>query len=635
MTMRVTMMQTRLGERGAQLLAGTTCTVSDELAMQLIGSGYAVDADAATRPVRGQANFAPGNQSAPLPRQGYRTVLFGDSMVDTYETVVSGVTSTYDRTTGILTVSSTGHQQAVGWRVTTWNREIAAANRLFVRPVLTVADANTFTINIGAGLNIAASNADWRYRPESWRSAQHFIQWMQGACGHRFNIIYNGGASGDRADEALARIQVDCLDYAPDVVICQMPGINDLSSTYTTRDVESIVADRHAIVDRITASGARLIALTTTGVVTGHSQATINSAGKVREMNKRLVEYCKDRPNVVIFDAWKATNDPTSATGNAVAAYHRSTDLIHYSMRGGRLVGEALWAQIAPLFPSNHSTLPASVIDSFTASALTLSSISITSGICSATASATGLRVGERRKVTWGTAATSEYVTILSASGTAITFATTNTGSTAGTVRIGGITNMIDTPLWTTATGGTLAGGVTGVAASGVKAIINTGSPVVVASVVARGDGLGNDQQLVITAAAAGNSVDLEADFNWAASGGSVNWPGQVKAGRKYVFEGELTLSGVSGSNVSEIRPCIVAVIDGTTYTMYALNGYADGAALNSDLTAYHFRTAPMVLPAGTSITNFKWLLLFQFSAAGTALTVKMGRCRLDEFERE
>lgn len=568
-----------------------------------------------------------------MAKTGYRTVLFGDSMVDTYETVVSGVTCTYDNATGVLTVNSAAHQQAVGWYITIWNRGIAAANKLFKVAVSSVPSSGVFTVNIGAGLAITASDANWRYRPESWRSAQHFLQWMQGACGHRFDVVYNGGASGDRADEALARIQVDCLDYAPDVVICQMPGINDLSAAYTTRDVESIVADRHAIVDRITAAGIRLIVLTTTGVVTGHAQANINSGSKAREMNKRLVEYCRGKPNVVIFDAWKATNDPTSATGNALAAYHRTTDLIHYSMRGGRLIGEALWAQIAQFFPSNHSTLPASVIDSFTASALTLSGISITAGICSATASATGLRVGERRKVTWGTAAFSEYVTILSAAGTAITFVTTNAGSTAGTVRIGGATNMIDTPLWTTATGGTLAGGVTGVAASGIKAIINAGAPTVVASVVARGDGLGNDQQLVITPAAAANSVDLEADFNWAASGGSVNWPGQIKAGRRYVFEGELTLTGVSGSNLSEIRPCITAVIDGTTYTMYALNGYADGATLNSDLTAYHFKTAPMLLPAGAATTNFKWMVLLLFSAAGSALTVKLGRCRLDEFE--
>lgn len=44
---------------------------------------------------------------------GYRTVLFGDSMVDTYETIVANAACAYNATTGDLTVTSAGHQQAV------------------------------------------------------------------------------------------------------------------------------------------------------------------------------------------------------------------------------------------------------------------------------------------------------------------------------------------------------------------------------------------------------------------------------------------------------------------------------------------------------------------------------------------
>ena len=567
---------------------------------------------------------------------GYRTVLFGDSMVDTYETVVSGVTCAYDSATGILTVTYSGHQQAVGWYVTIWNRNFPAANKLFRRAVLTVADANTFTVNIGAGLTINASDANWRYRPESWRSAQNFVQWMQGASNHRFNIIYNGGASGDRADEALARLQVDCLAYQPDLVICQMPGVNDTGAANTTRSLEQIVTDRHAIVDQIVAAGIRLVILTTTPVNTGEARANLVAMMRVVEMNRRLIEYCRGKGGVWVFDAHGLVVDPASATGLALSSlgYLRTTDNIHYSMRGGRAIGEALWTAIKNTFAAKPDSLPKSVLDARATSVVTLSSVTVSNGVCSATASQSNLRVGDRYKVWGGTAAFNEYVTLASVAGTAITFSCAHAdGSVTGTVSMSPAANMIDTPLWTTATGGTLAGGVTGVAASGIKAQITAGSPTVVASVVSRSDGLGNDQQLVITAAAASNAVSLEADFNWAASGGSVNWPGQVKAGRRYVFEGELSMSGVSGSNVSEIRPVVSVTVDGTTYLSYALNGYADGPTLNTDLTAHHFRTAPMVLPAGASITNFKWQFVLLFSAAGTALTVKLGRCRLSEAE--
>ena len=197
---------------------------------------------------------------------GYRTVLFGDSMVDTYETVVSGVTAAYNATTGDLTVTYSGHQQAVGWWLTIWNRNFSypTVNGIFRRQVTSVPDSSTFVVNVGAGRNFAASDANWRYRPESWRSAQAFVPWLQMVSNQRFNVVYNGGASGDRADEALARLQVDCLDYSPHLVICQMPGVNDTGAGNTFRSLESIVADRHAIVDRILASGARLVLLTTT-----------------------------------------------------------------------------------------------------------------------------------------------------------------------------------------------------------------------------------------------------------------------------------------------------------------------------------------------------------------------------------
>ena len=252
------------------------------------------------------------------------------------------------------------------------------------------------------------------------------------------------------------------------------------------------------------------------------------------------------------------------------------------------------------------------------------------SGLCSATASATGLRVGDRLKVTGGSPAFNEYVTILSAVGTAITFQSINTpGSVTGTIRIGHANNMFDNTLLQTATGGTVVAAATGTAANGIKVQIAAGSPTVVASVVSRADGLGNDQQLVITPAAAGNQVIIEADFAFAAT----EWPTIVKAGRRYVYECELSLSGVAGSNLHEIRSNIQAIIDGTTYQVYAMNGYSDGPVINTDLTAFHVKTAPMYLPAGASVTNFKFVNLFSFSAAGTALTVKVGRIKLSEYE--
>ena len=641
MTMQITMTQTRMGESGSLLVAGSTYTVSDAFGAAMVGARYATDTTGALTPAPSALSVGEVAATRALvlgAGNGYRTVLFGDSMVDTYETVVSGATATYNATTGDLTVASSGHQQAVGWWLTIWNRNFSypGTNGIFRRQVTSVVDANNFVVNIGAGRNFAASDANWRYRPESWRSAQAFVTWLQMVSSQRFNIVFNGGASGDRADEALARIQTDCLDYSPHLVICQMPGVNDTGAGNTTRSLESIVADRHAIVDRILAAGVRMILLTTTPVQTGEGRANLVAMSRVAEMNRRLVEYCRGKGGLWIVDAHGLVVDPTSATGLASSSlgYLRTTDNIHYSMRGGRAVGEAVWNAIKNSFTAKPDSLPKTVLDARAVSLITLSSVTVSGGVCSATASQSNLRVGDRYKVWGGTTPFNEYVTLSSVTGTAITFPCVHAdGSVTGTVNLSAAANMIDNPLNTTATGGTLAGGATGTAASGIKVNINTGAPTVAASVVSRADGFGNDQQVVITAAAASNQVLIEADFNWSSSGGSVNWPGQIKAGRSYVFEAELSLSGVSGSNVAEIRANVVATLDGTTYQTYALNGYADGPIINSDLTAAHVKTAPFLVPAYSAATVFKWQVALTFSAAGTALTVKLGRCRLSEAE--
>jgi hypothetical protein len=55
MTMRITMIQSRLGESGSVLVAGTTYTVSDPFGAAMVGAGYATDTDRALKP--GNSNY--------------------------------------------------------------------------------------------------------------------------------------------------------------------------------------------------------------------------------------------------------------------------------------------------------------------------------------------------------------------------------------------------------------------------------------------------------------------------------------------------------------------------------------------------------------------------------------------------
>lgn len=582
------------------------------------------------------ANFAQLQQLVlgDLIRPGYRTVLFGDSMTDTYETVASGIAATYDSSTGVLTMTLAGHQQAVGWYVTVWNRTAAGTTAGMRLPVSSVIDSSTIGVNIGSGRS-GIPTASWFLRPDSWRSAQAFVPWLQAISGQRFNIVRNGAQSGDTTADALARLQADCLAYSPQLVIMQMPGINDTSAGNGNLAEDTIAANQQTIISRILSAGARLVLLTTTPPASSEARSNLANMARLQRLNRRLMDYCATKSDVIVFNAHRRIVDPTSATGSALANFIRTTDNIHYSMRGGKYIADQLWAQISPAFPTDFSTLPVSMIENFWSSAFTLTSVSRSGGIVTATISggSPGAQAGERFKLVGGSESFNEYVTLLSATSTTVTFQTAAgaDGSITGTIRLGRSRNLQPNCLLTTATGGLgVAGSGTssGTFAANIRVENTNGAVGHVGSVVSRSDGFGNDQQVVITAAAASNTCAVSADFTTYAT----DLPAMVKAGRTYVAELELSLAGVSGSNLSEILYNVQATVGGTLYQTYALNGYSDGAVLNSDATGLHLRTAPMVLPAGT-VTLMKWFLQFRFSAAGTGLTVKVGRIRLDEAE--
>lgn len=596
---------------GAEQLAGTFLTLDSVLESDLVSRGVAT------------AVQYPGDAT------GYATVLFGDSMTDTYETVVSGTTGTYAATTGLLTLAMTGHQQAVGWYAAVWNRATTGALAHRRVPVVSVTDANTLVVQMPKNLaGVPASSATWFFRPESWRSAQGFVPWLQAVSGQRFNVIYNGAQSGDTTANALERLGRDCLAYNPEVVIMQALGINDTSAGNGNVAEDTIAANQRALVDRITAAGALLILLNVTPVASGESRGTKTNMSRVLRLNARLREYASRNPRVIYFDAHRLVVDPTNATGLAAANILRTADNIHYSMRGSRMIADALWTQISARFPSLASSLPTSALENYSAAATSLTSPVRTSNVVQATATSHGYQTGELVKVFGGTNEVfNEYAVVTAVDANTISFPSIGTDrSVTGTVQITRERNLLTNHLLQTATGGTLASGPTGTAADQMRVAISAGSPTVVASVVARSDGYGNDQRAVITPAAASNTVSLSNDF----TSYTTTLPALMKAGRRYYAELSLSLTGVSGSNLSEILFNVQCTVDGTVYQSYAFNGYADGATLNSDLANYHLRTAPLLLPAG-SLTVAKWFLQLRFSAAGTALTVDAGRVRLVE----
>ena len=72
------------------------------------------------------------------------------------------------------------------------------------------------------------------------------------------NIIRNGAQSGDTTQNCLDRLQADCLAFSPQVVIMQMPGINDTSAGNGNIAEDTIASNQQSIINQILAAGARI-----------------------------------------------------------------------------------------------------------------------------------------------------------------------------------------------------------------------------------------------------------------------------------------------------------------------------------------------------------------------------------------
>lgn len=638
-TMTVLMRTNRYYTDGSLLQTGVQYTVTKEWGQDALSRNWCEDvADvfpetetpsgltaaqvAAIQPlVSGEGNFT---------SSGYKTVLFADSMTSQHY-VDTTPTCSYAAATGVMTLTLSAHALPTGWPVDFYHRGYAALTA-HVRKTVTRIDANTFSIQLDPGLSGvpdgALTGTGFARMPHRLAS-NGFFTWLQIASGWRFNLVYNGAQSGDRTDDNLARLQRDCLDYEPHVVFMQTAGINDMGNGTPDRDEETIFAAQKEIIRQILAVGARVVLLGMTPVASGESRATLQNMARVRRLNRRLEDWTKDYPRIVYFDSHRLIVDPTNTTGLADANLVKSTDFIHYSIRGAKKVADALWTQIEPLFPAPGDTLPTSAVDSMLTASVTLTSPTRSGNTVTSATTAHEFRTGERVKVYGGTSAVlNDYTTVTRIDADNLSFPVETAGADGaitGTVRLTRGRNMFGNPLLLTASGGTTSSPVTGTTAALVRTRVLAGSPTAVASVVARSDGFGNNQRLVITPAAADNRCSIELENSTTAL------VAQVKGGRRYFFQAHVTMTGVAGSNLSEMGFRLFMQWDGNNHSAFALDTY-DSAPLNADWSG-HVRTAEITLPVGVTVTQFYFEVAPRFSAAGTALTLEVGRIELVELE--
>lgn len=559
-----------------------------------------------------------------------RAVLFGDSMTSQFN--VDNLPSTsYSPTTGLLTFTSLSNPVPAGSFGIVFNRSYPALKKQILVQINFVS-ATVATAFIGtnvSGLPNGVLSGSTFLRLDHKQGSNSWVNWMQSALNWPFKIVYNGAQSGDTTEDCLARVQNDCLAYSPDVVLMQIPGINDMSVGNGPVDEETIFSNQKALVDRIVEAGAFLVLLGMTPVLSSESRGTLQNMTKVMQLNRRLADYCSGMSSVLFHNPAANIVNPSDTTGLATTAYLKnvSGDYIHYSIQGARLVGNAVAAKVGKLFPAGYDRRPISAVDCFLASAVTASLVSVSAGVATFTATSHGFLAGDKVRLTGATPAELNTAAIvLSATTNTFTFATTAAdGSASGTIRASRSRNLFNNPLFLTASGGSVSFGVTGTAPALISMRNCTGSAgglTAVASVVAHSL-YGNVAKLVCSAAAANDLPGYEITPSSLLNS-------DVVAGHKYVMEGELKVSSANWANtpVSEIMIRFLVNVDGTLFSAFAFNTY-DGLAATGSLTSdetIHFRTPELSLPAGTIAQAYMQIYLRAAGTWSSNLTMELGR---------
>lgn len=552
---------------------------------------------------------------------GFRTCLWGDSMTSQYmgDQVTTG--SIYDTKTGELTVTGLlALTPIVGQKTYLYALNYPALEvQRFIAPIRRI-DANTLVFSIEKGLDLPAvlDNSIFIKDPRILMG-NSWVNWLNIYSGQAFNVVYNGAASGATAKQCYQNIDA-MLEYNPEVVLVQLPGVNDWSSLQSN-SYESTWGYAEAGLKKILSTGARIVALTITPVRTGEGRANIAAMSKVAAYRQKLFEFCKRHSNIIAVDSYSQVVDPTDTTGLATD-YINSVDHIHYSAKGAQKIGKFVWNQIKGTFPVPTSSLPSSVIDCYGGSAVTVSSMTRANGIVTGTSTGHGIRNGEFMKVV-GDLSAIVPVTVINANTVSFPWAGTD-GAVGGTVTLGRNRNIRTNPLGVT-TGGTVTAPVTGAAPANFTVQQIAGTSTASVATTTRADGYGNDAVITITPASAGTVRCYFTD-----PGGYLK---NMIPGKKYYLELEITTSGVSGSSMNNLRPQCWFTIGGVNYFAQSLE--AMGVLLpffTEDFTGVA-RTGTIKLPVDTPSYSFSASVDLAFSAAGSQVIVKIGRVQIVEVD--
>lgn len=512
-----------------------------------------------------------------LAKSGLRCVLFGDSMTDWYSGVTGITGITYSQATGILSfTTSFTHGLVDGHIIDVFSHNYASLRSARKLPITRTA-ATTFTVMLTdkpTDIPNGSVTTPVFIHLNNRHEMQSFVHWWQLNNSNALNIVNNAAKSGNMAGFTYDILDAEVIDYHPDIVIGQMPGINDSSDSQTYSYAETLEAQK-AIIDKLSSAVPIVVLGTMTPVYTGESRATLGTMSRVVELNKEWTEYARSKPNVFVFDPYSVIVDPTNTTGLAKAG-HLGADNIHYHAKGAIKAYKELDKVLSKLIPATaKNTLPKSTIDAHTVSAMTVSSMSRTSNVVTVNSTNHRRRVGEMVHVTGATPSDANtWSAITSITTNSFTYDSAGTDGSVTGATVSTTNNIFPNSLLLTTTGGVVGGGFTGTAADGFACSPQSGTPVAVASVAAAASGYGNEQVLTVSAAVLDDRVKI--DTEWVGTFGNRMIPG-----RKYDAEFNFRINSANWANtpLSELYFVFSVVMsDGVTSSSVCLSNW-DGTS--------------------------------------------------------
>lgn len=585
---------------GVVVPAGTIANYDLDVESMLVSNGAATFV--ARRDLSGPA------VSVERSVRGYRAVLYGDSMTDLYHFVVNP-TASYDPVTGVLTVTDSGsHLLGSGWPVVLWSYQYASlyeARHL----IATRVSSTVFSVTLPdrpRDLPTGFLSGTFFARYPHRRNLQSWVNVVQMLMGQPFDIVFNGAQSGITSARALAKVARACINYEPDVVFMQSPGINDMSTASGALADDTIWANLQILYESVLTTGAHLVLLNITPVASGEARGTLRNMERVTTLNERIRKWCRSARNVTHIDAWQLMVDPTSATGLALPGKFKTADNIHYNTPSAYAVGKIVKSAIEAHFPAQLNRRPRTRNECFSGSAVSVTngSTSSAAGIATVTATSHGFKIGELVGHTGATGAATglngwwRVLSVPDANTYTVKIDDASTFSAAGSITAARHRNLFPNPvLNNAASGGTVTAPVTGTAAQHLNVQNFVGAPTVVASVVDDPAGYGKMQRLVCSAASDTNSWGFQ---NTSVTGLLV---GQVKAGRVYRAGVVLKLSSANWANtpVAEIYGEVVIQMD-SAYSINArmAQNYEAGVGMLAEDQTFYLETDDFLIPSGT-----------------------------------